>query len=146
MYDSSNERPEADVFAAALAMVPTPPASAEFDERVLEAVMTPDAPWWRRFAIPIRPALTGACCAVPLMLVLINWTVQVPPTERSTRPTPRTELTDQVMDQPYLTASALWWFTMVEPANPPGKAPAVPRSDSPDEQSTEPPSDTRGLS
>ena len=136
MYDPSAL--EEDLLSATLGTIPVPAGSPDFDERVLRDVRSPGEPWWRRLAAPMRPALAGAACAVPLMLVLINWSIETPSPASPLRPVARTELTDKVMDQPYLTASALWWFTLVVPNSQPSKGPLSPRSDSPASQTNLP--------
>src|SRR6185437_6920168 len=51
---------------------PSPPVSADFDARVLDALARPQT-WWKAIWEQARPLLTGAACSLVVMLLIVYW-------------------------------------------------------------------------
>lgn len=73
MFDRNDLPLEMDL-RAGLRSLPVPHVTADFDSRVLNAVLHTSR--GERFLIAARPVLSGAFCSLIIALALIHWSVQ----------------------------------------------------------------------
>lgn len=112
----------------AMRALPAPPASADFDARVLAALARPQ-PWWRALWQQARPLLPGACCSLVVTLMLASWASQTPsPPPVSHAPPPVAHprdiaALDRLLSRPGLSAVSL---AGLRPAPPEARTPPAP--------------------
>ncbi len=106
---------------------PSPPVSADFDARVLDALARPQ-PWWQALWEQARPLLTGAACSLVVTLLLVSWSQRIPTASPFSAPiTPVAarpldmNTVDRLLDRPHLSAASLaaWATTPPAPADRP---------------------------
>lgn len=108
---------------------PSPPVSADFDARVLDALARP-LPWWQMLWEQARPLLTGAACSLVVTLLLVSWSQRLPtapppasPLAVAARPLDMTTV-DRLLDRPHLSAASLTAWDAPPPA--PADRPRTP--------------------
>ena len=123
--------------ADALRGLPTPPPSADFDDRVFAALRVP-VPWWRRGWQTVQPLLLGASGSLAVSLLLLHFalagpqTVPMPPPvsvqNLAAAPPASLPSVDALLDRPGLCAGSLTaaWNGALPPEPASEQAPRKP--------------------
>jgi len=77
MFDNREDHRADRALHAGLRDLPTPEASADFDARILAALI-PRPPIWQTAWIAVRPAASTALCGLIVMLLLVHLAQQAP--------------------------------------------------------------------